>query len=64
MFLLDTNTCIHYLRQKSSAVLSQFQAHSPRDLRLCSVVVAELYYGAYKGQFQSFNLQLLSNFLP
>jgi tRNA(fMet)-specific endonuclease VapC len=63
-FLLDTNTCIHYLRQKNSAVLKQFRLHSPSDLRLCSIVVAELYYGAYKGQFQATNLQLLGKFLP
>ncbi len=64
VYLLDTNTCIHYLRQRNQKVVQQIQARQPSDIRLCSVVVAELYYGAYKSpsSFQAANLALLASF--
>jgi tRNA(fMet)-specific endonuclease VapC len=64
IYLLDTNTCIQYLRKKNPHVVRRIQAHSAADLRLCSVVVAELYYGAFKGPYQSANLGLLATFVP
>jgi tRNA(fMet)-specific endonuclease VapC len=45
-FLLDTNTCIAYLRKRNASVINRIQARSPDELRLCSVVVAELYFGS------------------
>ena len=47
IYLLDTNACVEYLRQRNAKVVQRIAATSPSDLRLCSVVVAELYYGAY-----------------
>jgi tRNA(fMet)-specific endonuclease VapC len=58
-FLLDTNTCIAYIRQNNIHVLNQMQARQPYDLRLCSVVVAELYFGAFKSKQPSKNIALL-----
>jgi tRNA(fMet)-specific endonuclease VapC len=49
VFLLDTNVCIQYLRNRDPTLLARIQAHPPDEIRLCSVVVGELYYGAYKG---------------
>lgn len=43
--LLDSNVCIAHMRQKSRAVIARFAAHLPTDLAVCSVVVAELWYG-------------------
>jgi tRNA(fMet)-specific endonuclease VapC len=48
MFLLDTNVCIHVLNNSSPAVVARFTAESPATLRLCSVVKAELLFGARK----------------
>jgi tRNA(fMet)-specific endonuclease VapC len=48
MFLLDTNVCIHVLNNSSPAVVTRFTAESPATLRLCSVVKAELLFGARK----------------
>src|SRR4051812_21609079 len=63
-YLLDTNTCIQYLRRKNQLVVQRIQSRPPADLRLCSVVVAELYYGAFRSPYQSANLALLATFLP
>ncbi len=46
IFLLDTNVCINYLRGKNVLLKQRVDAHQPIDLGLCSVVLAELYYGA------------------
>src|SRR5205823_1676640 len=48
-YLLDTNTCISYLRQGSgSPVATKLAATSPGDVALCSVVVGELLFGALR----------------
>jgi tRNA(fMet)-specific endonuclease VapC len=49
-FLLDTNTCIALLNGTSAAVATRFSAASPATLAVCSVVRAELAYGARKSQ--------------
>ncbi len=48
MYLLDTNVCIHVLNSSAPEVVARFSAESPATLRLCSVVKAELLYGARK----------------
>src|SRR5712691_3914197 len=45
-YLLDTNACVDYLSGRYSNVIIRIQRSSPDDLRLSSVVVAELRYGA------------------
>jgi tRNA(fMet)-specific endonuclease VapC len=47
-YLLDTNTCIRYLNQRSERVTARFKAENERDIVVCSVVRAELYFGAMK----------------
>ena len=42
MYLLDTNACIRILNGSSPAVAARLQATNPSDVRLCSVVKAEL----------------------
>ena len=48
--MLDTNTCIHILNDTSSAVVKRFASESPATVRLCSVVKAELLFGARKSK--------------
>jgi tRNA(fMet)-specific endonuclease VapC len=48
--LLDTNTCIHYLNGADPSVVERWQGHPPEDLVICSVVRAELLYGAHKSR--------------
>lgn len=45
IYLLDTNTCIGWLRQNQPQIVARIQAQSPTDIVLCSVVVGELLFG-------------------
>ena len=62
MFLLDTNACIHLLNGTSPALASRLQSYHPSELRLCSVVKAELLYGARKSRRVAENLEALRRF--
>ena len=44
--MLDTNTCIQYLNGRSVAIRDRLAATVPAEVALCSVVKAELLYGA------------------
>jgi tRNA(fMet)-specific endonuclease VapC len=44
-YLLDTNTCIGWLRQNQPQIVAQILAQTPTDIVLCSVVVGELLFG-------------------
>ena len=44
-YLLDTNVCVEYFRNASGTVATRLISHVPDEIRLCSVVVAELIYG-------------------
>ncbi len=48
MYLLDTNVCIRFLNGKSQSLIDTFKQKNPRDIYLCSIVKAELFYGAFK----------------
>jgi tRNA(fMet)-specific endonuclease VapC len=63
-FLLDTNTCVAYLPKSNANVINHIQGRPPDELRLCSVVVAELYFGAFKSPQPAKNFALLATFLP
>jgi tRNA(fMet)-specific endonuclease VapC len=63
-YLLDTNTCIEYLRIRDPGVVTKIRTTPPNELRLCSVVLAELYHGAYKSHYPTANLSLLAKFVP
>ena len=45
-YLLDSNTCIAYLRGKNPHTLKRIVSCPHSDLVMCSVVLGELYYGA------------------
>ncbi len=62
MFLLDTNVCIHLLNKKSARILRHFQQYSPQQIALCSIVKAELLYGARHSRKVEANLLLLKKF--
>jgi tRNA(fMet)-specific endonuclease VapC len=62
LFLLDTNTCIHFLNGSNAGVAEQMRSLSPSSIALCSIVKAELLYGARHSQRTEENLRLLSDF--
>lgn len=44
-YLLDSNTCIGWLKQNQPKLLSRIEQEQPSNLFLCSIVVGELLYG-------------------
>ncbi|PJF26875.1 MAG: VapC toxin family PIN domain ribonuclease [Phototrophicales bacterium] len=50
IYPLDTNTCIRHLNQRSSSVTERLRELPENEIALCSVVRAELYYGAMKSR--------------
>ena len=62
MFILDTSPCIDILRNRESAVKDRLARHDPSDIYLCSIVVAELLYGARKSASTAKNLALVLEF--
>ncbi|GEM_PF-2550123 len=47
-FLLDTNTCIIYMRGKNISLKQKLESTATKDIAVCSIVKAELFYGAIK----------------
>jgi tRNA(fMet)-specific endonuclease VapC len=47
-YLLDTNVCVRYLAGRSLTLRARLEATPADALAVCSVVKAELRYGAYK----------------
>jgi tRNA(fMet)-specific endonuclease VapC len=45
-WLLDTNACIRYLNGRSPKLRAKFDTSDPAHIRVCSVVKAELFFGA------------------
>lgn len=46
IYLLDTNVCVTFLRGKDARLIQRVQSHKPDKIGLCSVIIAELSYGA------------------
>lgn len=63
IYLLDTNTCIKYLNGKSENIRQRLEVSQPQDIVLCSVVKAELFYGAMKSANPQKNLAKLQPFV-
>ena len=48
IYLLDTNACIVYLNRRSSSVRQRLETLPKQDIAVCSIVKAELFYGAMR----------------
>jgi tRNA(fMet)-specific endonuclease VapC len=62
-YLLDTNTCIDYLKGVFPAVRRHVLALRPAEIGIPAIVRAELLYGAYKSERLEKNLLALRQFL-
>lgn len=62
MYLLDTNACIRLLNKTSIPLVHRLQQYDPSEIRLCSVVKAELLYGARRSARVAENLRTLQRF--
>jgi tRNA(fMet)-specific endonuclease VapC len=60
-YLLDTNSWIALLRWQNAGILAQLKQHQADDILLCSVVLAELWFGAERSEtsHRANNLQLI-----
>ena len=58
-FLLDSNAVIALLKTNDSAVRRRIRENSPKDVFISTVVMFELYYGAYRSARVQRNLELL-----
>jgi tRNA(fMet)-specific endonuclease VapC len=61
-YLLDANTCILYLNGRSTGITNKLQSLLPVDIAVCSVVKAELFYGAMKSVTQQDSLKKQQEF--
>jgi tRNA(fMet)-specific endonuclease VapC len=62
-YFLDTNICIYYMHRKVSSLSQKLLSHNPKDIKIPSVVVAELFYGVNKSVKRTENLLGLKSFL-
>lgn len=60
VWLLDTNICIGFLKGEDPRIREGFARQSPDDFRLCSIVKAELLFGARKSAHVEKNLTRLN----
>lgn len=62
MYLIDTNVCIQFLNKRSEKLINKLLAKSPEEIILCSIVKAELFYGAFKSSNPLKNIKIQDEF--
>ncbi|MFP4596968.1 MAG: type II toxin-antitoxin system VapC family toxin [Persicimonas sp.] len=62
MFLLDTNACIRFLNGTSKPLVERVHDCRPSEIALCSIVKAELLFGAQNSDRVEENLETLRKF--
>ncbi|GCL39378.1 MAG: type II toxin-antitoxin system VapC family toxin [Sphaerospermopsis kisseleviana] len=63
IYLLDTNTCIVYLKGKNLYLKKKLENIPLSEIAVCSVVKGELFYGAMRSAYPERNLKLQQDFL-
>lgn len=61
-YLLDTNICIAWLKG-SPRIKEKLSSHSPEEISISTINVAELFFGAYNSEWIEHNLDNLRKFL-
>ena len=61
-YLLDTNTCIYFLNRTSENIIKRMKDLAPADIKLSSITVAELFFGAEKSKEKKKNLTIVQAF--
>jgi len=60
-YLLDTNAIIALLNNRVGNLAQRARSHDPADLCASSIVMHELYYGAFKSQRSERNVALVDD---
>ncbi len=63
MYFVDTNTCIYFMNGKYPSVKERFLSISPKEIKIPTVVKAELLLGAYKSQASEQTVKKVKKFL-
>jgi tRNA(fMet)-specific endonuclease VapC len=62
-YLLDTNVCVMYLNGRSVSVRDRLQSIAIEEMAVCSIVKAELFYGAMRSNNPTRTLERQQEFL-
>ncbi|NJL42126.1 MAG: type II toxin-antitoxin system VapC family toxin [Leptolyngbyaceae cyanobacterium SM1_4_3] len=62
-YLLDTNVCVMYLNGRSVLVRDRLHSTLMAEMAVCSIVKAELFYGAMRSNNPTRALERQQNFL-
>lgn len=62
-FFLDTNICIYFLKGVSQNIIKKIARLNPSDIKIPSIVKAELLYGVEKSRKIKENKIVVTNFL-
>jgi tRNA(fMet)-specific endonuclease VapC len=63
VLLLDTDVCIHLIRERPSATLQRFNDYAVGDIGISAITLAELEYGVSKSSKPPKNRQALDQFI-
>jgi len=62
-YFLDTNTCIYFLKNANQSILNKFSGINASNIKIPSIVAAELYYGVFKSAKREENYAKISKFI-
>jgi len=63
IYFLDTNTCVFYLNNSNANVVEQLEKLPTANIKIPSMVAAELLYGAEKSGKREHNMRVFKTFL-
>lgn len=63
LYLLDTNVCVMYINGRSESVRDRVLSTPTDEMAVCSVVKAELFYGAMRSNNSTRTLERQQGFL-
>lgn len=63
IYFLDTNICVYFLKGLYHSIADNIQNTNPNNIKISSIVKAELLYGAEKSQHKTKNLVNINRFL-
>lgn len=63
LYLIDTNVCVMYLNGRSPSIRDRILSVPTQDIAVCSVVKAELFFGAMRSNNPTATLQRQQAFL-
>lgn len=62
-YLLDTNVCVTFLNRRNPLLEQRYYVVPTSDKIICSIVRAELFYGAFKSQRRPVSVVFMESYL-